>query len=125
MPYTHNWQAMAALRIGLQRLFDEGLEQVYARHRRVMEACHRRLEQMGVGLLPPERAFCSPTVTAANVPNGWNFAQLDQALRRHGMAVGGSYGPLAGKVFRIGHMGSQADLALLERGMDVLEQVLR
>jgi aspartate aminotransferase-like enzyme len=40
------------------------------------------------------------------------------------MAVGGSYGPLAGKVFRIGHMGSQADLALVERGMDLLEKVI-
>jgi aspartate aminotransferase-like enzyme len=40
------------------------------------------------------------------------------------MVVGGSYGPLTGKVFRIGHMGSQADHNLVARGMDVLEQVL-
>jgi aspartate aminotransferase-like enzyme len=41
------------------------------------------------------------------------------------MAVGGNYGPLAGKVFRIGHMGTQADLALVQRGLAVIEQVVR
>jgi aspartate aminotransferase-like enzyme len=41
------------------------------------------------------------------------------------MVVGGSYGPLAGKVFRIGHMGSQAKRDLVERGMDILEEVLK
>jgi aspartate aminotransferase-like enzyme len=41
------------------------------------------------------------------------------------MGVGGSLGPLAGKVFRIGHMGTQANLALVKRGMDVLAQVLQ
>jgi aspartate aminotransferase-like enzyme len=38
--------------------------------------------------------------------------------------VGGSLGPLAGKVFRIGHMGAQADPELVRRGMDVLEEAL-
>jgi len=38
--------------------------------------------------------------------------------------VGGNYGPLAEKVFRIGHMGSQANRELVERGMDILEEVL-
>jgi aspartate aminotransferase-like enzyme len=41
------------------------------------------------------------------------------------VVVGGSYGPLAGKVFRIGHMGSQAKQELLEKGMNILEEVLR
>ena len=40
------------------------------------------------------------------------------------MVVGGSWEKLAGKVFRIGHMGSQADLDLVRRGMDVLEEAL-
>jgi aspartate aminotransferase-like enzyme len=46
-------------------------------------------------------------------------------LRARGLAVGGSLGPLAGNVFRIGHMGAQADLALVDRGLDVLEEVLQ
>ncbi len=125
MPYTHNWQAMAGLELALNGLFTEGLDAAYARHTAVAQQCRDRLLAVGVALWPVSEAICSPTVTAARVPEGWSWADLDGALRRHGMVVGGNYGPLAGKVFRIGHMGSQADPDLVQRGMDVLAQVLR
>lgn len=64
-------------------------------------------------------------MTAIKVPLGWSWEQLDERLREEGMAVGGSYGKLAGKVFRIGHMGSQADMELVKGGMDVLAKVLK
>jgi aspartate aminotransferase-like enzyme len=124
-PYTHNWQALAGLQVSLRMLLDEGLDHVYARHARVAAYCRERLRAMNVRLFPISDEFSSPTVTAAYVPEGWTWAALDQALRAHGMAVGGNYGKLAGKVFRIGHMGSQAEMGLVERGMDVLEGVLR
>jgi aspartate aminotransferase-like enzyme len=124
MPYTHNWHALAGLEIGLKRLHDEGLEAAYARHAAVAQLCRDRLKQMGVDILPVSEAACSPTVTAARVPAGLSWTGLDRGLRDRGMAVGGSYGPLAGKVFRIGHMGSQADATLVTRGMNVLEEVL-
>lgn len=124
-PYTHNWSALAALEISLDLLLAEGLEHVYLRHRTVAAACRRALEAMGVRLFAAREAYHAPTVTAAYVPEGWTWPALDRALRRHGMAVGGNYGELAGKVFRIGHMGSQADAALVERGMEVLGGVLR
>lgn len=125
LPYTHNWSAMAALETTLDLLLAEGMEAVYARHASVAEACRRALEAMGVRLFPAREAFNSPTVTAAYVPDGWTWPELDRSLRAHGMAVGGNYGDLAGKVFRIGHMGSQANAALVERGMDVLRRVLQ
>ena len=56
-------------------------------------------------------------------PLGW--PEFDRRLRARGLAVGGSYGPLAGKVFRLGHMGSQADLDLVSRALDVIEAVLK
>lgn len=124
MPYTHNWQALAGLEIALNSLFAEGTEAAYARHAAVAQLCRDRLRAIGVPLWPVNEAACSPTVTAARVPAAWTWAGLDGALRGHGMAVGGSYGPLAGRVFRIGHMGSQADPELVNRGMDVLAQVL-
>jgi aspartate aminotransferase-like enzyme len=124
LPYTHNWQAMAALQASLNRLAAEGPARVYRRHAAVAAHCRSRLQAMGVRLYPAQESANSPTVTAAYVPDGWTYTRLDGALRQHGMAVGGSYGPLAGKVFRIGHMGSQADLALVERGMDLLEKVI-
>lgn len=124
LPYTHNWSALAALEISLDLLLAEGLEQVYARHATVAAACRRALDAMGVRLFAAQEAFNAPTVTAAYVPDGWTWPDLDRALRAHGMAVGGNYGELAGKVFRIGHMGSQANLALVTQGMDVLRRVL-
>jgi aspartate aminotransferase-like enzyme len=124
LPYTHNWSAMAALHLATTRLLDEGLPAVFKRHGEVAALCRGRLRAMGVELYPRSEAICSPTVTAARIPPGWTWPDLDRALRARGMVVGGNYGPLAGKVFRIGHMGSQADGGLVGRGMDVLATVL-
>ncbi len=123
-PYTHNWQALAGLQVSLRMLLDEGLENVYARHAQAAAFCRDCLHAMNVRLFPVSDDISSPTVTAAYVPDGWTWPALDQALREHGMVVGGNYGKLAGKVFRLGHMGSQAEMGLVERGMDVLERVL-
>ena len=125
MPYTHNWQAMAGLRVAIKRLLDEGLVNSYSRHHDSAVLCRTRLKQMGIDLWPAQEEYCAPTVTAAKVPAGWSWRELDRALRQHGMVVGGSYGPMAEKVFRIGHMGSQADSALVETGMDILETIMR
>jgi len=125
MPYTHSWHALAGLRVGLDLLLDEGLDAAYQRHADVARYCRIRLQEMGVTLFPADEAYAAPTVTAAHVPDGWTWPKLDRALRERSMAVGGNYGPLAGKVFRIGHMGNQARMELVERGMNVLERVLR
>jgi aspartate aminotransferase-like enzyme len=124
-PYTHNWHSLAGLQVSLRALLDEGLENAYARHAQVAAYCRQRLHHMGVRLFPVSDAISSPTVTAAHVPDGWTWEALDAALRAQGMAVGGNYADLAGKVFRIGHMGSQADMALVASGMNVLEEVLQ
>ncbi len=124
LPYTHNWHAMGALKLGLERLLEEGLEASFERHEKTAKYCRERLAAMGVKIYPKKEELSSPTVTAALVPEGWTWEKLDGALRERGMVVGGSYGPLAGKVFRIGHMGSQADMELVKKGMDILEEVL-
>ena len=120
LPYTHNWQAMQGLHVATSQLLAEGMEAVLSRHDQVAAYCRARLTDMGIRLFPASAAICSPTVTAAYLPDGWTWPQLDASLRQQGMAVGGNYGPLAGKVFRIGHMGSQAEMGLVSRGMDVL-----
>lgn len=124
MPYTHNWYALAGLRVAINNLLQEGIEAVQDRHATVAAYCRKRVLDMGLELWPASTEICAPTVSAVKVPQGWTWPQLNQALRAQGMAVGGNYGPLAGKVFRIGHMGSQADMALVELGMNVLEGVL-
>ncbi len=123
-PYTPAWASLAALHAACTLVLDQGLEQVYARHTRAAAHCRQRAQEVGLSLYPVAEAACSPTVTALKVPEAIGWDELDGGLREHGMVVAGSLGPLAGNVFRIGHMGSQADLSLVERGMDVLARVL-
>ncbi len=79
---------------------------------------------MGLKLFPRRESYCSPTVTALKVPENVGWDELNRRLREHGMVVGGSLEKLAGQVFRIGHMGSQADPQLIEEAMDILGRVL-
>lgn len=124
MPCTHNWHANAAMNLSLRSLLEEGLENSFRRHKEVAEYCRSRILSMGLELYAKKIELASPTVTAVKIPSGWTWCKLDESLREHGMVVGGSYGLLAGKVFRIGHMGSQANMELVKTGMDILEEVL-
>ena len=123
-PYTPAWAALAGLHEACRLILEEGLEQVYARHVAVAKHCRNRGREMGLLLYPADEAACSPTVTAFRVPEPFGWDELSQRLRERGMGVGGSLGPLANQVFRIGHMGTQADMALVDKGMDVLAEVL-
>jgi aspartate aminotransferase-like enzyme len=123
-PYTPYWHGMAVLHKATQVLLSEGLAASYERHVVVSAYCRERLVKMGLTLFPAENAIPSPTVTAVQVPTGIQWPELDGRFRQHGLVVGGSYGPLAGKVFRLGHMGSQADMDLVGRALDVIELVV-
>jgi aspartate aminotransferase-like enzyme len=123
-PYTPAWASLAALHQACRLVLDEGLDQVFARHQRAASRCRDRAREMGLALYPADEAGCSPTVTALRVPDGLPWEELDRRLRARGLGVAGSLGPLAGEVFRIGHMGSQADAELVDRGLDVIAEAL-
>ncbi len=123
-PYTPAWASLAALHEACRLILEEGLERVYARHTQVAQLCRERARAIGLDLHPAREAGCSPTVTALMVPEAMGWERLDRQLRAHSMGVGGSLGPLAGQVFRIGHMGAQAQPELVEQGMQVLAHVL-
>jgi aspartate aminotransferase-like enzyme len=123
-PYTHNWHAVASLKAATGMVLEEGLSNAVARHESVAAYCREQVAELGLELLPAPGSAPSPTVTAVKVPQEISWPDLDQRLRQKGMVVAGSYGPLAGKVFRLGHMGSQADMALMQRAMAVLGSVL-
>ncbi len=123
-PYTPYWHGMAALNAGAERILAEGLEVCFARHERAAQRCRAGIVEMGLDLFPAPEAIPSPTVTAVKVPDGMGWAELDARFRKAGLAAGGSYGPLAGKVFRLGHMGTQADDALVDRALKVIRQAL-
>jgi aspartate aminotransferase-like enzyme len=123
-PYTPYWHGMAALNAAAGLLLAEGLENSFARHQTAAQYCRKRVVEMGLSLFPSPNAVPSPTVTAVKVPGAITWPELDAKLRKKGLAAGGSYGPLAGKVFRLGHMGTQADMGLIQKALDVLAETV-
>ena len=104
-------------------LFDEGPDSVFNRHKRVAEKCIHLGKSLGLDLFTASDAVNSPTVTAFNIPASFTWQQWNHALRSKGLSVAGSFGPMAGKVFRLGHMGIQADNDLIEQAFGVISSV--
>ncbi len=123
-PYTPHWHGLAAIQTSVDMLLEEGLPFTYQRHELVADYCRKQLQSMGYELFVETPFIPSPTVTAVKIPEGITWQDFDQKLRAEGLVVGGSYGPLAGKVFRLGHMGSQANMPLMHRALAVLERVM-
>ena len=123
-PYTPNWQGVAGLNAGAEWILNEGLTNSFARHEKVAEFCRNKIVKMGLSLFPVLDAVPSPTVTAVKVPDEVDWPGFNLQLRQRGLVVGGSYGPMAGKVFRLGHMGTQADMELVKQALNVIERVV-
>ncbi|UCD90643.1 MAG: alanine--glyoxylate aminotransferase family protein [Desulfobacterales bacterium] len=121
-PYTPSWHGVAGLYAGAGLILKGGLDNSYDRHESVASYCRKKLIEMGFSLFPAHHAIPSPTVTAVNMPETFTWSEFDTRLRQHGLVVGGSYGPLAGKVFRLGHMGTQADRNLVELALNTLSR---
>ena len=104
-PYTPALSLMFALDVALKRILDEGLPSVYKRHAEIGQMMRDGLRVLGLSLLPDESA-ASNTVTAVRVPEGVDAKRLLAILREeHQVVLAGGYESLAGKIFRIGHMG--------------------
>jgi len=123
-PYTPNWQGVSGLNAGAEFILNEGLANSFARYEEVAEFCRNKIVKMGLSLFPALDAVPSPTVTAVNVPDGIDWPEFNLKLRQQGLVVGGSFGPMAGKVFRLGHMGVQADMELVKQALNVIESVV-
>jgi aspartate aminotransferase-like enzyme len=124
-PYTPNWHGVASLNAGAELILKERLAESFIRHEMVAKFCRNKIIGMGLSLFPASDAVPSATVTAVNVPDGVEWQEFDLQLRQHGLVVGGSYGPMAGKVFRLGHMGTQADMELIKQALNVIEIVVK
>lgn len=124
-PYTPYWHGLATVEAACRRILDEGLDAVIARHERVAAYCREQVRGLGLELYPRRDEYSSPTVTAVKVPERIGWEELDRRLRRRGVGIGGNYGPLAGKVFRFGHMGVQAREDLVEQTIEALRESLR
>jgi aspartate aminotransferase-like enzyme len=123
-PYTPYRQGTTALNIGLDILMEEGLPQVFERHERVAGETRKGLKELGFKLFPQPLAVPSPTVTAAYMPEQYTWAEWYRQLKEKGLFAGESFGPLAGKVFRLGHMGAQASSSLVAKALKILAQMV-
>jgi len=112
-PYTPATNLLFGLDEALNMLFEEGLNQVFARHRRLAAATRRAADTWGLEVLCRDEAAHSPTLTALVTPQGHDADLLRQLiLERFDLSLGTGLGPLQGQLFRIGHLGSINDLML-------------
>jgi alanine-glyoxylate transaminase/serine-glyoxylate transaminase/serine-pyruvate transaminase len=112
-PYTPATNLLYGLHEALEMLFAEGLEHVFARHDRLAEATRRAVRAWGLELLCANPAEYSSSLTAVMMPEGHNADALRTAiLERFDLSLGQGLGKVAGKIFRIGHLGWFNDLML-------------
>jgi alanine-glyoxylate transaminase/serine-glyoxylate transaminase/serine-pyruvate transaminase len=113
-PYTPALPLLHGLREALAMLREEGLDHVFARHRRLADGARAAVKAWGLKLCAKEPKWHSDTVTAIMVPPGFNGADvIDRAYRRYNLALGAGLSQVAGKLFRIGHLGDLNELMLL------------
>ncbi len=114
-PYTPPLHMLYGLREALDIIFEEGLEQIFARHHYLAEGARAAILQgWGLKLCAKAPKWYSDTVSAVVVPEGINGAHvIDVAFRRYNLALGAGLSKVAGKVFRIGHLGDLNELMLL------------
>lgn len=104
-----------ALREGLAAIQEEGVERRFERHARAHAEFVRRIESMGLQMFAPA-GHRLPNLNTVRVPEGMDDAAVRRdLLTEHGIEVGAGFGPLAGKIFRIGVMGPLAN----EAGLDL------
>ena len=113
-PYTPATNLLFGLREALRMLVhEEGLENVFARHARHAEATRRAVRAWGLEILCLEPAEYSASLTAIRLPPGFDEAEVRRvALARFDLSLGAGLSRLAGRVFRIGHLGDLNDLTL-------------
>jgi alanine-glyoxylate transaminase/serine-glyoxylate transaminase/serine-pyruvate transaminase len=113
-PYTPSLPMLYGLREALRMLEEEGLENVFARHHRLAEGTRAAVKAWGLELCAREPKWYSDTVTAIMVPPGVNGAEvIDVAYRRYNLALGAGLARMAGRLFRIGHLGDLNECMLL------------
>ena len=112
-PYTPPTNLLYGLREALAMLAEEGLENVLARHRRHAEATRLAVRAWGLEVLCQDPARYSSSLTAVLVGAGNDADEVRRvALERYDLSLGAGLGRLAGRVFRIGHLGALNDLML-------------
>lgn len=114
-PYTPATTLMRGLRASLDQIFAEGLDNVFARHHRLAQGARLAVAAWGLKLCATEPKWHSNTVTAICVPKGFNSDDVVKiAYHRYRMSLGVGLSKVAGRVFRIGHIGNINEIMILQ-----------
>src|SRR6185295_10566847 len=112
-PYTPATNLLYGLHEAIDQLLDEGLPNVFARHDRHAEATRRAVRGWNLEILCANPAEYSSSLTAVMMPPGHDADAFRSVVLQHlDMSLGTGLSKLAGKVFRIGHLGDFNDLTL-------------
>ncbi|NKB52416.1 MAG: aminotransferase class V-fold PLP-dependent enzyme [Rhizobiaceae bacterium] len=110
-PYTPPLQLIRGLNHAIAMLEDEGLDNVFARHHRLAQGVREAVSAWGLTLCAQSPDLYSDTVSAIVVPKGFDGTGfVTHAADKYGVAFGVGLGEVAGKVFRIGHLGMLTDV---------------
>ncbi|NCX54874.1 MAG: aminotransferase class V-fold PLP-dependent enzyme [Rhodobacterales bacterium] len=113
-PYTPATNLLYGLKEAIAMLKEEGLDNVFSRHKRHAEATRLAVQTWGLEVLCEEKKDFSNTLTAVLLPDGYNADEFRSVvLDNFNMSLGNGLSRLAGKVFRIGHLGDFNDLMLV------------
>ena len=114
-PYTPSIPMLYGLRESLDMIFEEGLENIFPRHHYLAEGVRAAvIKGWDLELCAKEPKWYSDTVSAVKVPEGTNAARvIELAFSRYNLSLGAGLSKVAGKVFRIGHVGDLNELMLM------------
>ncbi len=113
-PYTPATNLLYGLREAIAMLLEEGLDRVFARHKRLAAATRAAVNHWGLEVLCQEPKDYSPVLTAVMLPPGYDADKFRAiALEKYNVSLGTGLAKLAGKVFRIGHLGECNELTLM------------
>jgi alanine-glyoxylate transaminase/serine-glyoxylate transaminase/serine-pyruvate transaminase len=113
-PYTPGTNLLFGLREAIAMLREEGLSAVFARHQRLAAATRAAVRAWGLEVVCLEPTEYSPVLTAVLMPPGHDAERFRKVvLEKCNMSLGAGLSKLAGKVFRIGHLGVCNDLTLM------------
>src|SRR5512141_419796 len=113
-PYTPNTNLLYGLAEALDMLQGEGLENVFARHRRWGEGVRAAVTAWGLPIQCADPSVHSPVLTGVIVPQGVDADAVRRSIyERFDLSLGTGLGKVKGRMFRIGHLGDSNDLTLL------------
>lgn len=123
-PNTPSVSLLYALKVQVDRIAEEGLDERLERHRVMAQRTWEWCDELGLEILVQDPAFRSPTVTTIRCPEGLTGPQVAAGVKKQGFAIATGYGRMKDETFRIGHMGDHTP-DRLEKLLDVLKKVLK